>query len=246
MTEIKFLDELEKSTCILCGGDLSKMEQPQNTVCDYCGKVGTVSYICENGHYICNSCLKVPVMDFIQRVCTEYSSNNPIELAIKIMNSPIVRMHGAEHHYLTPAVLLTVYSNVTNKFSNLEQTLQDLKVFIRNEAPQKCSFQAGTCGAAIGSKVFFMHYLNDVFSPEELEEYGEYVKNETIRQIDEYHLPRCCKRDTYTSLLVTANFLNEKLDLNIEISEPKCIFSLRNKSCGLSDCPYFNVGNFVG
>jgi hypothetical protein len=242
MAIIEKYEDFERATCILCGEDLLKLENPIETKCDYCGKVGTASHQCVNGHYICDTCLSIPVNSFIKKVCLDYTGVDVIDLAVKIMNTPIIRMHGAEHHFLTPAVLTTIVNNRTNKFDNLEETLNKLDEKIQREAPRQCSLIAGTCGGAIGSSIFLKMYLEGKESPEKINELSDFVKNESIRQIDEIGLSRCCKRDTYISLRVTSKFLNDNYNLNLIISEPKCTFSLRNKSCGREDCPFYNIG----
>ena len=188
----------------------------------------------------------IDVISFIKQKCNEYTGNNPLELAVEIMNNPIIRMHGGEHHYLTPAVLLTVYNNLTNKFSNKLEKLDELEQFIAQNAPKSCSLDTGTCGAAIGAGVFFANFMQDSFAPEVLERLSDNIRTESIRQIDEIGLSRCCKRDTYISLEVTSKVLRDHLDLNIIMSDPKCTFSLRNKSCGLEDCPFYNLSNSIG
>lgn len=186
------------------------------------------------------------VNSFIKQKCNEYLGNNPIELAVEIMNHPIIRMHGAEHHYLTPAVLFTVFNNLTNKYPNKLEKLEELQKFISENAPQSCSLEAGTCGAAIGAGVFFLNFMADQFLPDVLDRLSDYIRTESIRQIDEIGLSRCCKRDTYISIQVTSKVFIDNLDMDIVFTEPKCTFSLRNKSCGMEDCPFYNLSNLIG
>lgn len=246
MTEIKFFDTLEKSTCNLCGEELFVLESPITVRCDNCGKIGTTSHQCANEHYICDDCLSGSANDFIKNECLQYKGLDPIELAIKIMNSPRIRMHGAEHHFLVPAVMTAIMHNKDNSFTPLNEELDKLDVLIQNNAPKQCSIVAGTCGAAIGSGMFVEEYLKERFSPEKLKEFSDFVTKETIREIDEIGLSRCCKRDTYLSLEVTAKFLNDNFGLDLPTAEPKCTFSRRNKSCGMEECPFYNIANSIG
>lgn len=188
----------------------------------------------------------IDVISFIKQKCNEYKGNKPLELAVEIMNNPIIRMHGGEHHYLTPAVLLTVFNNLTNKFPDKLAKLDELEQFINQYAPKSCSLEAGTCGAAIGAGVFFVNFMQDNFVPEVLDRLSEFIRTESIRQIDEIGLSRCCKRDTYISLQVTSKVLRDNLELEIQFSDPKCTFSLRNKSCGMEECPFYNLSNSIG
>lgn len=182
----------------------------------------------------------------IKTKCKKYLGNNPIDLAVEIMNIPAIRMHGAEHHYLTPAVLLTVFYNLTNRVASKDEALEDLEHYILKNAPQSCSLEAGTCGAAIGSSLFFKKYLSNYFPADKLKELSDYVREKSIKEIDQIKLSRCCKRDTYISIIETSKVIRNELSLDIELSEPKCTFSNRNKTCGMEACPFFNLGNLIG
>jgi hypothetical protein len=50
----------------------------------------------------------------IEKVCIHSESTKPVQLAISLMNAPTVAMHGPEHHFLVPAVLLTAKNNHKN------------------------------------------------------------------------------------------------------------------------------------
>lgn len=39
------------------------------------------------------------------------ASNNPVEIAINIMNNEFMSIHGPEHHFLDGAAFLTAYKN---------------------------------------------------------------------------------------------------------------------------------------
>jgi hypothetical protein len=246
MTEIELLDNLKKDTCVLCGEDLLLLKEPIIVRCDYCGKKGKTSHQCTSEHFICDECLSGSPYDFIKTECLNYKGLDPIELAIKIMNSPHIRMHGAEHHLIVPAVMTSILHNKNNSFTPLNEELDKLEVLILNEAPKQCSLVSGTCGAAIGSGMFIEEYLKNQIPAEKYMEFSRFVKTESIKQIDEIGLSRCCKRDTYISLQVTAKFLNDNFGLNLPSTAPKCTFSLRNKSCGREDCPFFNLANDIG
>ncbi len=78
-------------------------------------------------------------------------------MAIKLMNSPKIKMHGPEHHFLVPAVLLAAYYNL----DAVEHISPEDKAEIINKARQRaeivpggfCGFY-GSCGAAIGTGIF--------------------------------------------------------------------------------------------
>jgi hypothetical protein len=76
----------------------------------------------------CDACHEMGGMDYIETVCTHSSATNPLKLAHEIMRNPTIKMHGPEHHYLVPAVLLTAYYNATG-----ETTLTPRKLKVARE-----------------------------------------------------------------------------------------------------------------
>ena len=52
--------------------------------------------------------------------------------------------------------------------------------------------------------------------------------------------PRCCKRDTYLSLIAGVEFLNCYLDAGLPMGEkPVCSFAVDNRECLERDCRFF-------
>jgi len=69
----------------------------------------------KDGHFVCDRCHRLGADDAIQQYCTATSETDPVRIAITLMQNPTVHMHGPEHHFLVPAVLLAAYCNVTGQ-----------------------------------------------------------------------------------------------------------------------------------
>lgn len=241
------LIELYKSednqNCILCGEELIKLQDGINTICDYCGKQSKIYNECNSNHYICETCINIDKYEFIIEKCLGYKSTDPIKLAIEIMNSPIIKMHGTEHHFIVPAVLLTTVYNYQNKYQNLREKLEIIKERALKETSSYCTYKAGTCGAAFGTGVFLSVLMDRTpYSEDEWTE-SNHIIADSLKNIANSPGPKCCKRDTYLSILASIEFLKDKFAINLESSEPKCTFSLRNKTCGREECEFFNIAN---
>jgi len=111
------------TTCILCGDELIRLDEPITTQCDFCGKYSTSSNRCAEGHYLCDNCLEIPLIDYIKRICLKYNDTDPIALAVDLMSSPVIMMQGPEHHFIVPAVLLTCVANSLENTDDLAQKL---------------------------------------------------------------------------------------------------------------------------
>ncbi len=241
MTNTRINDISEAKTCILCGEHLHYVEDGVSERCDYCGKETNDYYECHNSHIICSDCVSMPVSEYIKSVCMNWEGNDPIELAVEIMNSPLVRMHGAEHHFIVPAVMLTCVHNHLNMPAGLRQQLEIAEKRAIEETPNFCDFKSGNCGAAVGTGVFLsMHLGRDRKDEDEWSMYNDIV-SDSLRYIREHGGPRCCKRDTYLSIQAAIDFLRNRFAIELPYSEAKCTFSLRNRTCGREECNYYNI-----
>ncbi|GAB1370966.1 hypothetical protein MASR1M45_10280 [Candidatus Kapaibacterium sp.] len=146
--------------CILCGDKVQTLKEPLKTHCDFCGQTKLTSHECESSHFLCDDCFNIPVTELIKNTCLKYKGIDPIELAVEIMNSPAVKMHGSEHHFIVPAVLITCINNTKEVPEELLPKLEKAQERASKETTQVCSHHAGTCGAAIGTGVFLSMFLN--------------------------------------------------------------------------------------
>lgn len=241
-TEKDFIDEIK--SCILCGDNLHSLNTPVETICDYCGKRAKCSYQCDSSHYICDTCIKIPANDFIKNVCLKYNDTDPLALAVQIMNTPVIRMHGPEHHFIVPAVLLTVvYNKQKREKAEIKAILDAAEKRALNEAPAHCSYNINQCGAAIGAGIFISMFMGQSLNTEDEWALSNQFVAFCLKRVAESGGPRCCKRDTYISLEAAVEFLKDKFAVELPFSEAKCTFSLRNTSCKHEECSYYNLSN---
>ncbi len=232
-------------SCVLCGETLEHLSKNiENVHCDNCRQIKPASARCKMGHVICNDCLNETVFEFVKNKCLAYKGNDPIELVVEIMNSPLVNMHGPEHHYILPSVMLTVTPK--NKLSNktLKELLEIADERISKEVCVDCSTATETCGAAMGAGIFIeiINGLNEK-KDDKLNNLSKELTDKCFAKIKEHGGPKCCKRDTYFSIQTSIDFLKEKYGITLPQSKAKCTFSLRNKSCGLEKCIFYNLAN---
>jgi hypothetical protein len=152
------------------------------------------------------------------------------------MKHHAIKMHGPEHHFLVPAVLLAAYYN---RAGNLQE--KKIKIVKARERAEKilggfCGTH-GNCGAAVGTGIFASLITNATpLSKKEWKE-SNMVTAKSLSIIAEYGGPRCCKRNTFLAInTVTEHFNIADFygDKNI-----KCEFSNFNKECLKGNCPFF-------
>ena len=63
---------------------------------------------------------------------------------------------------------------------------------------------------------------------------------DTLTKIASINGPRCCKRNTFISILNAADYTKKKLGISMEIpADIECTFSERNEECIRDRCPFY-------
>ena len=179
---------------------------------------------------------------YIMDICLKgYDSGAaPMQLLVQAWERPDFPMHCPEHHYLVPAVLLTVCRRLkSDGKALLEKDLITAKERAKNLLGGFCGWY-GACGAAVGSGIF-LSLLTDT-SPYSTTTWrlANQLTSECLKDIAAIGGPRCCKRVCLTSILTTAKFMKDHFDMDIGAQEDiKCTYSERNAECKKEVCPYY-------
>jgi hypothetical protein len=228
----------QRSGCVVCGEELvyGKNEKLE---CFYCRKVFDSNVKCKQGHYVCDKCHSMPANDLIETYCIESKLEDPLELALVLMRNSRIKIHGPEHHFLVPAVLLTAYYNIQR-----DQKKKKLKIREARSRSSKilggfCGFY-GDCGAAVGTGIF-ISLITDT-TPLSTREWklSNLVTAKSLLEIANHGGPRCCKRNTFLAINEAVNFLNENFSIRMKINPHViCEFTDLNKECLKKGCPYY-------
>jgi len=232
------ITESFKSDCLLCGQPLIYLNEFCTFICALCGKVVESQVFCEDGHFVCDSCHEASGNDLIEKACIESDSTKPVELAIALMKSPSIKMHGPEHHFLVPAVLLAAYYNLQNNYAEKEKEIHIARKRAENVLGGFCGYY-GACGAGIGTGIFVALFTNS--HPLAKQQWGlsNLMTAESLRCIGALGGPRCCKRDTFIALKTAGKFLKQIFDVSLDIPTTiTCQFSDLNRECIKADCPF--------
>ena len=131
------------SNCLICGVPLAYRQEESMASCSLCGTESPTLVTCEAGHYVCDSCHSMRANDLIERICTASTLRDPFDLAIRLM----------EHHFLVPAVLLSLYYTLKNQSEKKEKAIARARQWSEKIPGGFCGF-CGNCGAAVGTGIF--------------------------------------------------------------------------------------------
>ncbi len=232
-----------KTDCLVCGKELDYLFTPVQTNCFYCREKAETDVMCSGGHFVCDACHRLGAMDLIYRYCIRTSKHDPIVMATELMRSKKVAMHGPEHHFIVPAVLITAYYNTLGGITSISEKEKKLREALRRSEKVPggfCGFY-GACGAAIGTGIFIS--LVTGATPLARQEWmlSNMMTSRSLSCIAHSGGPRCCKRDTYIALVEAVAFIEENLNVKIEIDPViHCCFHSLNRECLKSACPFYD------
>ena len=224
--------------CLICGEELEYFPLPRKMNCAVCGKEYETTAACKEGHFICDACHMEKGIEVIQKFCRESDSKNPVLILQKIMVQPEIYMHGPEHHVMVGAALLTAYKN-SGGLVDFDRALNEMIRRGRQVPGGVCGFW-GCCGAGVSAGIFISIITES--TPLSKEEWG--ISNQmtarALQAIGNLGGPRCCKRDSFTSVREAVLFVKEHFNIDMELPEQIiCGFSRFNEQCKREFCPYY-------
>ncbi len=225
-----------KEECLFCKAPLEYLYSDELMECIICHKKENSKTRCINGHYICNEC-HTKGMDVIVSLCLEEKSRNPLAIIEKMMEQPFCHMHGPEHHVMVGAALLTAYKNAGGDVE-LHSALIEVMNRGKGVPGGACGFW-GACGAGISSGMFIS--IISKATPLTIESWGlsNLMTSKALEQIGTVAGPRCCKRDSFLSILAAVDFVKEHFGIEMEKTQIVCSYSFLNNQCIGKRCPFF-------
>lgn len=227
-----------KEECLICQAPLEYLEQDISMECAICHKRENSKTRCVNGHYICNEC-HTQGMDSIIGLCLAETSKNPIEIIDRIMDQPFCHMHGPEHHVFVGSALLTAFKNAGGNI-DLHPALLEMMSRGRSVPGGACGFW-GACGAGISAGMFLSIISRSTpLSAAPLGDANQ-MTAAALGQIGAIGGPRCCKRNSYLSILAAIDFVKDRFQIQMEKPVVVCRHPSQNNQCIGKRCPFSRV-----
>lgn len=195
-----------KDECLICGAPLVYLESDELMECAVCHKKENSKTSCINGHYVCDEC-HMSGLDTVIGLCLKEKSDDPIEIIEKMMSQPFCHMHGPEHHVMVGAALLAAYKNAGGDI-DLQPALIEMVNRGKKIPGGACGFW-GACGAGISSGMFVSIISGSTPLAKEPFALSHKMTAKSLSAIGETGGPRCCKRDSYLSILSAVDFVKE-------------------------------------
>ena len=222
--------------CDVCNAPLNVENKPVKLTCTFCGKEFEATSFCPNGHHVCAECRKLTVPQVLEKVISSTTSACPSEILEKVMAHPKLNMHGADHHYIIPVVIVAAAKNAGYEVpvEAVQQAMQR-----GQQVPGGwCGF-CGACGAAVGVGIATgALIMSTPLNGKKRTMVMDATREATSRMED--NAPRCCKKAGRIAMETAVDFLNAKIGTKLEKGkQPVCTYSARNKECVKQACKYY-------
>lgn len=216
------------------------LEAPVEMECAICHRRYTNTVRCTEGHYVCDECHTAGI-DGIVGICMQESSRNPMEVMERLMSLPMCHMHGPEHHIMVGAALLTAFRNAGGGL-DLEWALAEM-VRRGRQIPGGACGNWGACGAGISAGIFVSLVTKSTPLATESWSRSNQMTSQALGLVAKYGGPRCCKRDSYLSIVAAVAFAKKVLGVEMALPERvACRRSHFNNQCLKSMCPFHGEG----
>ncbi|MBQ1632021.1 MAG: SAM-dependent methyltransferase [Clostridia bacterium] len=224
-----------KEECLICKAPLEYLETDILMECEICHKKENSKIRCINGHYVCSEC-HTQGLDSIIGSCMNETSKDPVDIIEKMMSMPFCHMHGPEHHVMVGAALLTAYRNAGGEI-DLKKALVEMMNRGKRVPGGACGFW-GACGAGISTGMFVSIISSSTPLSVEPFALSHKMTAKSLSAIGEIGGPRCCKRDSYLSILSAIDFVVEHFDIQMDKPEIICQHASQNNQCIGKRCPF--------
>lgn len=224
-----------REECLICKAPLEYLKSDILMECEICHKKESSKTRCVNGHYVCNNC-HTQGLDTIIGLCMKETSKNPVVIIEKMMALPFCHMHGPEHHVMVGSALLTAYKNAGGNI-DLHGALIEMMNRGKSVPGGACGFW-GACGAGISTGMFISIISQSTPLSNEPFALSHKMTTKSLEKIGEIGGPRCCKRDSFISVLSAIEFVKEHFGIEMEKAEVVCHYSAQNNQCIGKRCPF--------
>ena len=180
-------------------------------------------------------------LDAVAAVCLNSTSKDPVEILESMMALPFCHMHGPEHHVMVGAALLTAYKNAGGDIDP-EKSLAEMMNRGKKVPGGACGFW-GACGAGISSGMFVSIISSSTPLTEEPFALSHRMTAKALTAIGEIGGPRCCKRDSYLSILSAIDYTAEHFGVQMDRHEIICRHSSKNNQCVGKRCPFAEINH---
>ena len=154
----------------------------------------------------------------------------------RMMDMPFCHMHGPEHHIMVGSALLTAYHNAGGQI-DLPKALSEMISRGSKVPGGACGFW-GAFGAAISTGMFISIITGSTPLMHEAWGHSNLKTSCSLARLGEIGGPRCCKRNSYTSILTAIDYTERITGVRMHKPMVVCRHMSSNSQCIGNRCPF--------
>jgi len=222
---------------MICKESLIYLKVNEIKTCSFCGKEFSANAVCQNNHFVCDSCHAADALMFTKQFLTQTKIKDLIGAFKALRAHPSFNLHGPEHHYAVAGVIPAVYKNLGGHISNDSiLTAIDRATAVPGGS---CGFWGG-CGSFLGAGIGFGVILDsNPLKPRQRQMLIKIV-SEISGEIAKVKAARCCQRECWISLKKASEISDQYIDISLPANDDViCEQMDQNKECIKSACPFY-------
>ncbi len=231
------------SGCMVCAKPIVYLDRDTPKTCRFCSGTFHANAVCTDGHFLCDTCHGSGVLDIVRHICITTDQTDMIALAETIRAHPAFPVHGPEHHFMVPGVILAAYRNSGGIIAD-EAIINGIN---RGQSIPggTCAFW-GCCGAAAGAGIALGIILGVNPLIADKRRIVQQAVGEISAAIGLTEAARCCRRETLTVLEKTAEISKDLLSVPLAADNThNCGQVLKNRECIVDSCPFFKTQTYM-
>ncbi len=227
----------QSTGCMQCGSPLAYLTHDRPMVCTFCGETLPANACCTQGHFVCDRCHSQDADAVVRRICLTSTETDMITLVNTIRSHPAVPLHGPEHHFAVPGVIVATYRNLGGDVDDADiATAMDRGKGVPGGS---CGFWGG-CGAALGAGIGFGVILKSSPITPTQRQLVQALTGDLISGLGCIEAARCCQREIWSVLKKAAEFSARILPIPLQANgHTRCRQMHLNRECPGKRCPWF-------
>lgn len=209
--------------------------------CDYCGSSRMTSFLCTEGHFICEECEQRDTIDLVEDFALNTLETDPVKISELLMRLPGLPMLGCEHAFIAGASLAAALRN--SRYAKItDGEVQAVLSRTAKQAVEGYCAQTGVCGIASAIGACYSVFLDARFGADA----EQRIVMETVIKVSQGIAaltgPSCCKAYVRSAIETASGILADRFGVVLPSNESLVICkhsSKHRQGCREEKCPYF-------
>lgn len=232
--------------CSVCGTSLEFLYDKELLSCYFCGEQKSANVWCPEGHYICDSCFEMPLVEFIKSTVKCSRSKSPFDLATIMMGYPQLDQGDPCGHAMifTASALTAIKNEGTIRITDYD--IFEALYVIKGDIDSGSGVPIESCDMVSGVKVAFNTVFKTLSGNKTPDEMTMKVVTRALDHLSGASAQNgCLKNVVLTTLELITPLLRARFGIKLEGSSQNviCYHIGSSPQCNPATCQYSPLTN---